>query len=139
MLEEDQLERVAHEIRNKMTFDKPFLQTHFDLKMLSSLLGHSERLISEVINNAFKQNFNQFTNSYRLEAAIAMMKDDKKGSKLLKEIMYESGFSNKASFNNAFRSKFNTSPSTYRKYLAQDTEPSRSPDQTLSSRKFSSA
>ncbi len=116
----DQLSQVAFQIRNKMATDKPFLQTQFDLKMLSSKLGYSERLISEVINKAFKQNFNQFANSYRLEAAIAIMKKDTDQAKLLKEIMYESGFSNKASFNNAFKTNFQTNPSTFRKGLEHD-------------------
>lgn len=108
---------VAHAITQFMKDEKPFLRFDFDLKSMALRTGYPERLLSETINRSFHQNFNQFVNGYRVHTAVQLMSQDAKGEKLIKEIMYASGFNHKVSFINAFRRMYNTTPTAYRKTL----------------------
>lgn len=106
---------VANAITQFMNEHQPFLKFDFDLKSMAQQTGYSERQLSETINRSFHQNFNQFVNGFRVEAAVQLMTQDVKGEKLIKEIMYASGFNHKVSFNNAFRRVHHTTPTAYRK------------------------
>ncbi|MEQ8302995.1 MAG: AraC family transcriptional regulator [Cyclobacteriaceae bacterium] len=112
---------VISAIRTKMKNAEPYLDPHLDLKNFSRHLGYSERQISEAINRGYRQNFSQFINDYRLEKAVQIMKEDGEHLKLVKEIMYISGFSNKVSFISAFKSKYGLTPSNFRKSLLAPT------------------
>jgi len=96
---------------------KPYLKFDFDVSTMASDLGCTERALSEAINKLFKKNFNQFINEYRVEAAVLKMKEDPHCTKLIKEIMYDSGFNHKVSFNNAFKLKYRTTPGMFRRSL----------------------
>lgn len=115
VFDQRELAQIDFAITQCMREQKPFLEPNFDLKKLSNLIGFSERKVSETINRTYRQNFNQFTNEYRIEVAIQLMKEDVNNSLLIKEIMYAAGFNHKVSFTNAFKLKCGTTPSDFRK------------------------
>ncbi len=108
---------LASKISELMQEKHLFLEPDFNLKKLADSLGQNERLVSEVINEKFQMNFYQFVNDFRLKHAIEMMEKDEQRNLLIKEIMYASGFNNKVSFINAFKHKYNMTPTAYRKSL----------------------
>lgn len=109
---------VLRALEQTMKGKRLYLKPDIDLKLLASESGFTERTISEAINST-GSNFYHFVNSFRIDHAIAIMKADTSGHKLIKEIMYASGFGNKGSFINAFKEKFGAPPSTYRAQLLQ--------------------
>lgn len=111
-------DKVAEEIEKCMEETELYLEDDIDLKTLADHLGHSERFVSEVINGKFGTNFYQFINGFRLKRAVALMKDDHNNKKLIKEIMYDSGFNNKVSFNNAFKNKYKLTPTQFRNTIS---------------------
>ena len=81
---------------------------------IANSTGLSINQVSEIINTAFKKNLNDWINDLRIEEA----KDYLKESELsIKEIYYEVGFNSKSAFNNAFKKRMGTTPSTYRSTL----------------------
>lgn len=101
-------------LKMHMATQKPFLDSDLKLQQLAEQLSLSTHHISQVINDLEKQNFSDFINRYRVKAAQEMLTDPKMGDKKIIHVAYDSGFNNKASFNNAFKKFTGLSPSKYR-------------------------
>jgi AraC-like DNA-binding protein len=97
--------------------NESFLNDNINLIQLADELNMSRAELSEVINNGFGKNFNDFINSYRIEAIKRMLQDGKHQHLSLLGIAYECGFNSKATFNRVFKKLTNTSPSEYLKSL----------------------
>ena len=91
--------------------EKPYLEFNISLNDLANNLSISPRNLSHIINKKFKMNFFDYINSFRLK----LVKEELKNSqKPIKEIMYNCGFSNKATFNAIFKKATGYTPSQYR-------------------------
>jgi len=95
-----------------MDNEKPYLDFDISLQELSEKLGISPRNLSHVINRQFNRNYYGFINHYRLEQA---KNDLKTSDRPIKEIMYDSGFSNKATFYSLFKKTTGVTPVQFRK------------------------
>jgi AraC-like DNA-binding protein len=71
--------------------------------------------VSEVINNGFNKNFNDFVNSYRVNAFKSMLEENKHEQLSLLGLAHECGFNSKATFNRVFKKLTHYSPSEYLK------------------------
>jgi len=100
--------------------NKPYMDNTLRLTHLADQIGLSPHTLSKLINEKAQKNFNQFINEYRLEEAKKMLQKDPDTS--IKTIYFDVGFNNKATFNAAFKNKFNCTPSAYKKkyVVAQD-------------------
>ena len=94
-----------------MKLEKPYLEFEISLQDLSDKLSISTRNLSHVINKKFERNFYDFINHYRLELVKQNLKES---NKPIKEIMYDCGFSNKATFNSIFKKNTALTPSQFR-------------------------
>ena len=69
--------------------------------------------ISQVINELEEKHFSDYINTYRIEDAKKMLlASDHK----IIHVAYDTGFNNKASFNNAFKKHTGMSPTQYKEY-----------------------
>ncbi len=93
--------------------DKPYLDNNLRLVHLADKVGYSSHVLSKLINEKAKKNFNQFINEYRLEEAKKLLLEDSSTS--IKTIYFDVGFNNKATFNTAFKNKYNCTPSEYKR------------------------
>ncbi|GAA4270758.1 helix-turn-helix domain-containing protein [Aquimarina gracilis] len=93
--------------------NKPYLDNNLRLVHLADKLGFSTHILSKLINEKAHKNFNQFINEYRLEEARKLLIEDDSIS--IKTVYFDVGFNNKTTFNNAFKSKYNCTPSEYKK------------------------
>lgn len=98
-----------------MEKEKIFLQADVTLKTLSGRLGVHYNYLSQIINEQFKQNFNDFINKYRIEEAKRMLIDPSGSERTILEIAYDTGFYSKSVFNTAFKKFTGKTPSQYRK------------------------
>jgi ligand-binding sensor domain-containing protein/AraC-like DNA-binding protein len=101
-----------------MRNDKPYLDPELTLAMLADKLSLPAKHLSQIINEYFGQNFNDFVNAYRIRAAIAMLSAAKTREDKLLKIAFESGFNSKSAFNAAFKKNTGFSPSEFRQRLA---------------------
>jgi YesN/AraC family two-component response regulator len=85
------------------------------LKTLAERLGVHYNYLSQIINEQFKQNFNDFINKYRIEEAKKILKTPSGSEKTILEIAYETGFYSKSVFNTAFKKFTGKTPSEFRK------------------------
>ena len=94
-----------------MDKEKPYLEFNLSLQELSKELGISQRNLSHIINTKHQKNFYDYVNSFRIKLAKTELKDT---SKSIKEIMYDSGFSNKGTFNAVFKKVTQMTPTEFK-------------------------
>lgn len=99
-------------LRHYMETERPFLNSSLRLQDLSEHLNFPQHYISQVINDLDGKNFADFINTYRIEEAKRLLLDE--DHKKILHVAFDSGFNNKASFNNAFKRFTGMAPSEYR-------------------------
>lgn len=75
-------------------------------------------LISKMVNRAFKMNFNDWINTFRVKAVIAMLQDYEHEKQTLLGISIDCGFNSKSSFNRCFKKVTGLSPMDFIKKLS---------------------
>ncbi len=91
-----------------------FLEPDISLEKLAAETGTSQKKVSQAINQHLGSNFYDFINSLRVEQASRMLGDPQYAAQPIKYIMYDCGFSNKVSFNKAFKDRTGMTPSEFR-------------------------
>jgi AraC-like DNA-binding protein len=98
-----------------MHTDKPYLSADISLELLAKRLSLPERTLSRILNQHFGKNFFEFINSYRVEQAKHLLKEPDKQHWTMLQILAESGFTSKSTFNAIFKKQVGKTPSQYRK------------------------
>jgi AraC-like DNA-binding protein len=101
-----------------MENEKPYLNPDLNLSELAKQANLTRGQLSEIINSGFQMNFNDFVNSYRVNAFKGMLQEGKHEQLSLLGIAYECGFNSKATFNRVFKKLTNFSPTQYLQSLA---------------------
>lgn len=113
----ERLEEVAGLIDTEMKSEKHFLDPDITLHSLAKMLELKPALVSQSLNQVIKRNFFDYINKQRIEYACHLLKTYTSKEKNITEIMYESGFYSKSSFNTAFKKCLGATPTSYRKEL----------------------
>lgn len=110
-------EAKTHEIKNElvryMQAQEPYLQPQLRIKELADQTGIASHHLSQVINESFHQNFYEFVNAYRVEAAKKMLKDPKYKKYTYTAIGFEVGFNSKSAFYSAFKKHTGITPAKF--------------------------
>jgi AraC-like DNA-binding protein len=102
-------ERLCGLVKDEKFYQNPNLK----IGDLSSRLGISTRNTSSLISTFHEGNFYDFINTFRIEEAKRMLKEDDRLTML--SILYDAGFNSKSVFNSAFKKIVGETPSSYRK------------------------
>ena len=97
--------------------DHAFLNSDLTLDDLAERTGISSKKLSQFINEHYRQNFFDFVNSFRIEEAKRILTESKDPKLTVLEVMYQSGFNSKSSFNSLFKKKTGQTPSEFRNRL----------------------
>ncbi|WP_232305552.1 helix-turn-helix domain-containing protein [Gilvimarinus polysaccharolyticus] len=107
-------EQVAR-VDEYMRVQQPYLLADISLDTLAKRLSLPERTLSRILNQHFGKNFFEFINSYRVEQAKQLLLDSDKQSWTMLQVLAESGFTSKSTFNAIFKKQVGKTPSQYRK------------------------
>lgn len=99
-------------VKNHVEIEKPYLNPDLTLAALSEQLAMTPREVSELLNQSLGFHFFDFINGHRIEHAKSLLTAYPKRSIL--QILHESGFNSKSSFNTAFKKHVGMTPSAYR-------------------------
>lgn len=113
-LKEDELEHYYSHLLTILEKEKLYLNPELTLQTLADGMQISSKVLSQVINQRSGKNFFDLINSYRCEEAKILMRTSDTKVTIL-EILYESGFNSKSSFNKEFKKLNGTTPTEYRK------------------------
>ena len=106
-------------LKHFMQSHKPFLNPDLTLPELAKHLEVNTTKLSQIINQGFQQNFNDFINAYRVEAVKAQLQRSSNQHLSLLGIAQDCGFNSKATFNRTFKKMVGQTPSAYIKEIAQ--------------------
>jgi len=102
------MERIEQEVSGKQMYLNPELT----LEQIALTINDKERNISQAINTLQHRNVNDYINHLRIEHACQLLLADKE--KPVFEVMYESGFNTKGTFNLAFKKAVGKTPTQFR-------------------------
>ncbi len=108
---ESQQELVI-KLKERMTSDKPFLQSGFSLPDFAKQLNVSVHMLSQAINDGMGKSFFEMTAEYRIEEAKQLLKTQPNVK--IEEIAEQVGYNSKSSFNSAFKKITGKTPGEYR-------------------------
>lgn len=100
-------------IESLMLVDKMYENPELVISDLSNRLGTHSKKISQVINEGFEMNFNDFVNHYRTKALIAKIEEGEHNIQTLLGLALDCGFNSKSTFNRAFKRATNVSPKEF--------------------------
>ncbi|MEP1094847.1 MAG: helix-turn-helix domain-containing protein [Cyclobacteriaceae bacterium] len=115
-LDLEQYTKISSQILELMN-KEIYLDPDLTLEGFSVALSTNKNYISQVINQEFGLNFNDYINRYRIEWTKRLLNDPEKRNLKLLGIALESGFNNKTSFTRAFRKHTGMIPSKFRKSI----------------------
>ena len=112
-LPQNEMDRYLKKIKQYMGNEKPYLSPSLTLNELAQRLSLPPHCISQVINRCLNQNFYIFVNSYRIEESKRMLEETTERKKTVLEILYETGFNSKSTFNHVFKKQTGMTPTQY--------------------------
>lgn len=104
------------DIERLMLDDKPYLDPNLSLEALAEMLGMKKRDVSQIINEEMNLSFHDYINRERINHAKQIMSGSDPKITVL-EVLYQSGFNSKSSFNAAFKKQSSQTPTEYRRSL----------------------
>lgn len=114
---EKKQDETLSKLEQFMITEKPYLNPSLTIQDIATTIQIPTRELSILINHELDQHFYDFVNSYRIEHAKEILKDNTKSKLTILEILYEVGFNSKSSFNTAFKKHTGYTPTDYRKML----------------------
>lgn len=114
LLSEDKSQSVRSRLENWMQHEKPYLSEDLKISDVADALDVPVHHLSEVINQAYQTNFFDFVNHYRIEEAKRLLTHPIHRDQKILAIAFDTGFSNKGTFNRVFKKFTGQTPSAYR-------------------------
>lgn len=100
-------------VEQLMLVDKLFENPELTLTEVAAQLGTHPKKVSQVINQGFNMNFNDFVNHYRTKSVMKKLQEGEHTVQTLLSIGFESGFNSKSTFNRAFKRYTSLTPKEY--------------------------
>ena len=116
-LSQSDLQVYMNSLGNYMQEKRPFLDSELTIADLSDELNIPSKTVSQVINEGYSCSFFDFINGYRVEEAKSLFKDQTDKKLTIQEVMYDSGFNSKSSFNTAFKKFTKLTPTQFKNSL----------------------
>lgn len=110
----EDLKKMTQKLADIMETEKPYLDNDLNLLKLASQLNTSIHVLSYVINEGYGENFAQFVNRHRVEAAKNLLDNPESDHLSILGIAYDAGFNSKTAFNTTFKKITGLSPSEYK-------------------------
>ena len=114
----EEIENYKNQLTDLMQTNRPHLNVDLKSKDLAEQLDISPKVLSQVINLSFNQNFYDFINTFRCEEVKRVLQGPDKKITII-EAMYLSGFNSKSSFNKEFKKLTGQTPSEFKKNLSR--------------------
>ncbi|MEQ8909633.1 MAG: helix-turn-helix domain-containing protein [Vicingaceae bacterium] len=115
VLEDTEVEFYQKELHRSMLEEECYLSNDLTLKKLAELLDLHPNKLSWLLNEKLGKNFNEYINSYRLEAFQKLAVDPKNSHLTLLGLAFESGFTSKSVFNDFFKKSTGLTPKAWLK------------------------
>ncbi len=103
---------VSRRIIELMEEEAIYRDDQLTIQKLANLLEIPNHQLSDIINTSFKSNFNSFINRYRVNNAVAMIRENPDCNIL--SVAYAVGFNSKSVFYDAFTKQTGATPGQFK-------------------------
>lgn len=100
-------------IENLMVVEKMYENPELIISDISKKLATHSKKISQVINQGFNMNFNDYVNNHRIKALLRKIDQGEHNIQTLLSLAFECGFNSKSTFNRAFKRATSLNPKEY--------------------------
>ncbi len=107
------LDMWKEKIETLMCNNKMYENPQLVISDISSKLGTHSKKVSQVINQGFNMNFNDFINHYRITHFLQKIQGGEHNIQTFLSIAFECGFNSKSTFNRAFKRATSLNPKEY--------------------------
>ncbi|MBU2884223.1 helix-turn-helix domain-containing protein [Gilvimarinus agarilyticus] len=118
----DNIDDLINKVMSGIQDQKLYLKANINVEQFSDMLDLPYRDVSFAINRAFDKNFFEFINFYRVEEAKRYLGDKECLNMSIMEVLLESGFNSKSSFQRFFKRLTGESPTEYRNKAINQTD-----------------
>jgi putative ABC transport system permease protein len=115
-----ELKRKGLWLKEVMKANLYYQDAELSLRSLAEALDLYPNELSRIINTAFRKNFNDFINEYRIREVTRKMQDPAYDKLTLLGIALTAGFNSKSTFNRVFREMTGKSPVEYMSELKKE-------------------
>ncbi|MEO9871636.1 helix-turn-helix domain-containing protein [Ekhidna sp.] len=126
---EEKLTISAHEItswkekiRVFIEEERAYQNSNLTLRDVANSLGTNTRLVSQVINQGFKMNFNDFINDFRLKTLKVKLQNGEHKQFTLLSLALDCGFNSKSTFNRVFKKSTGLTPNQFISHIESQKE-----------------
>lgn len=120
-LPEATVKPIVDALLNAMSAKQLFLDPELTVEKLGQHTQLSPKLISAVLNQHVRKNFNGFVNEYRVDAVKQRLTDPAYGNLTLTGIAFDCGFNSQATFQRTFKQLTGVSPGEYQAQQKKNT------------------
>ena len=114
---DEDAKKYARQMVSLMEVDNIYLNPQLKLDLLAKKMSLSEKVISNLLNQHLKKNFNDFVNEYRIEEARKRLAEPTANQFTIAAIAYDCGFNSLATFQRCFKQFTGITPSQYQNGL----------------------
>ncbi|WP_128548241.1 helix-turn-helix domain-containing protein [Larkinella soli] len=122
-LKSEEADRIERELLRLMAQEKIYLDPELTNDLLAAKLGTTRHHLSQVLNERLQKTYADYMNGLRLEEALRRLSDPADYRFTIMAIAFDSGFNSIATFNEAFRKRYGTTPSLFRKSSLKQARP----------------
>ena len=101
-------------LKKFMETEEPYLNSQLTIQELAEKLQMPSKDLSGLINFYMDKHFFDFVNEYRIEKAMKILQDPLQKELTVLEILYQTGFNSKSSFNASFKKYTGKTPTDFR-------------------------
>ena len=117
----DASEKLLQDLLHLFESEKIYRRQGLDLAAVTEMLNSNRSYLSYAISQSKHKNFTEFVNSYRIEEAVELIKEQDKGGKYasytIQAIAEMVGFNSPSSFYAAFKQVVGVTPMEYKKSM----------------------
>jgi AraC-like DNA-binding protein len=114
------------EITLRMVRERLYAEPQITLPELAERLHVQARRLSELVNGVGGLNFSEWINGWRIHEAKRLLASEQDAARTILDILYDSGFNSKSTFNAAFKKAVGETPRQFRRRA--QAAPGRTPE-----------
>ncbi|MFK7786357.1 MAG: helix-turn-helix domain-containing protein, partial [Crocinitomicaceae bacterium] len=118
LLDSESAEQFKTKLLELVDNDQPYLDSTLTLRSLAGQVGMHPNQLSWLLNESVGKSFNEFINSYRVEAFKQLARKPKSLNLTLLGMAYDCGFNSKTVFHTYFKKETGLTPSQFVKELS---------------------
>ncbi|MEM9022491.1 MAG: AraC family transcriptional regulator [Bacteroidota bacterium] len=122
----DPVEKALPEVEAwKPGLEKLMLEDHLYRNPSLTLMDVADRLsttprqVSQLVNQGYAVNFNDFVNHHRAQAVMRLIREEKHKAQTLLSLAHDCGFNSKSTFNRAFKKSTGLTPKEFVQQVAE--------------------